>query len=113
MTEQPSDLTSRHDLRLDEIELVGGSRMVSFQQGLNLVRGDITTGKTTLIRLIHALLGSIPSNLPPETGAVRAIRGRLLLGAQSWNIYRPMVTTNETPIEVASIPTQKGVALLE
>lgn len=109
MTEQPSDVTTRHDLRLDEIELVGGFRTVAFQHGLNLVRGDITTGKTTLVRLIHAFLGSIPSNLPPETGTVRAIRGRALLGAQSWNVYRPMVTTNEAPVEVASVPTQEGV----
>lgn len=108
MTEESVDGTPRHDLRLHEVDLVGGARTVQFQQGLNLVRGDITTGKTTLIRLIHALLGSIPSNLPPETAAVRAIRGRVLLGAQSWNIYRPMVTTNEAPVEVASIPSEEG-----
>ena len=98
----------RHDLRMDEIDLVGGSRTVRFQPGLNLIRGDITTGKTTLIRLIHALLGSIPSNLPPETAAVRAVRGRMLLGTQAWNVYRPMVTTNDAPVEVASIPAGDG-----
>lgn len=108
MTEQQTVETERHDLRLDEIDLVGGARTVSFQPGLNLVRGDITTGKTTLIRLIHALLGSISRSLPPETAAVRAIRGRVLLGARMWNIYRPMVTTKETPIELASIPTEDG-----
>lgn len=93
---------------MDEIDLVGGSRTVRFQPGLNLIRGDITTGKTTLIRLIHALLGSIPSNLPPETAAVRAVRGRMLLGTQAWNVYRPMVTTNDAPVEVASIPAGDG-----
>jgi hypothetical protein len=108
MTEESIDATTRHDLRLQEIDLVGGSRTVEFKQGLNLVRGDITTGKTTLIRLIHAFLGSIPGNLPPETAAVRAIRGRVLLGAQAWNIYRPMVTTNEAPVEVASIATDEA-----
>lgn len=108
MTEQPNETTGRHDLRIDELDLVGGSRTVDFRPGLNLVLGDITTGKTTLIRLIHALLGSIPSNLPPETGAVRAIRGRVVAGTHSWNIYRPMATTKETPVEVASIPSQYG-----
>lgn len=108
MTEESIDTTTRHDLRLQEIDLVGGTRTVEFKRGLNLVRGDITTGKTTLIRLIHAFLGSIPSNLPPETAAVRAIRGQVLLGAQAWNIYRPMVTTNEAPVEVASIATDEG-----
>ena len=49
MTEQPSDVTTRHrPPTVDEIELVGGFRTVAFQHGLNLVRGDITTGKTTL-----------------------------------------------------------------
>ncbi|MCA0328483.1 MAG: hypothetical protein LCI03_01105 [Actinobacteria bacterium] len=109
MTDQLGDQTARHHLRLDEIELVGGTRIVRFRPGLNLVLGDITTGKTTLIRLIHALLGSIPSNLPPETETIRAIKGRVVLGAQQWNIYRPMVTTNETPVEAASVPTRAGV----
>ena len=102
MTDQPAEQAVHHELRVDEVELIGGARTVTFQPGLNLVRGDITTGKTTLVRLLHGLLGSIPSNLPPETSAVRALRGRLLLGTQTWNVYRPMVTTNEAPVEVAS-----------
>ena len=109
MSEESIDATTRHDLCLREINLVGGARTVQFQQGLNLVRGDITTGKTTLIRLIHAFLGSIPSNLPPETAAVRAISGRVLLGAREWRVYRPMVTTNEAPVEVASIEVEEDV----
>ncbi|TWE13172.1 hypothetical protein [Rudaeicoccus suwonensis] len=108
MTDKQTEAAQLHDLRLNEIDLVGGARAVTFQPGLNLVRGDITTGKTTLIRLIHALLGSIPNNLPPETTAVRAIRGKVLLGATFWNVYRPMVTTNDTPVEVASIPDVAG-----
>jgi hypothetical protein len=102
VTEVPVEPAPHHELRVDEIELVGGHRTVAFRPGLNLVRGDITTGKTTLIRLLHGLLGSIPKNLPPETASVRALRGRALLGTQIWNIYRPMVTTNEAPVEVAS-----------
>lgn len=108
MTEELTDQQLRHDLRLDVIEIVGGGRTVSFRPGLNLVRGDITTGKTTLVRLIHGLLGSIPSNLPPETFVVRALKGRVLLGARTWNIYRPMATTNETPVELASGPSEAG-----
>lgn len=102
MTDQPSEQAAHHELRVDEVELIGGARTVTFRPGLNLVRGDITTGKTTLIRLLHGLLGSIPSSLPPETSAVRALRGRLLLGTQTWNVYRPMVTSKEAPVEVAS-----------
>lgn len=108
MTEQTAEHTVHRKLRVDEIELVGGARTVGFRPGLNLVRGDITTGKTTLIRLLHGLLGSIPSNLPPETSVVRALKGRVLLGTQTWNVYRPMVTTNEAPVEVASIQDEES-----
>lgn len=55
--------SARHRLRVEQIELLGGSRIVDFRSGLNLVRGDITTGKTTLIRLVRALLGAIPRHL--------------------------------------------------
>jgi hypothetical protein len=102
VTDQIREEAPSHELRVDEVELIGGSRTVPFKHGLNLIRGDITTGKTTLIRLLHGLLGSFPSNLPPETSAVRAIKGRVLLGSQLWNIYRPVATTSETPVEVAS-----------
>jgi hypothetical protein len=103
MTVSAAEPSSQHLLRVELIDLVGGGRNVTFQAGLNLVRGDITTGKTTLIRLIRALLGSIPRHLPPETENVRALRGRVALGARTWNIYRPMVSTAETPVEVAVV----------
>lgn len=96
---------ARHRLRVEQIELLGGSRVVDFQGGLNLVRGDITTGKTTLIRLVRALLGAIPRHLPPEAAALRALRGHVVLGNQAWNVYRPMVSTVDAPIEVAERPT--------
>lgn len=92
---------SAHRLRVERIELLGGSRAVEFRAGLNLVRGDITTGKTTLIRLIRALLGAIPRHLPPEAAALRALRGEIVLGQRSWNVYRPLVSTADAPIELA------------
>jgi hypothetical protein len=101
-----SDLvaSSSHVLRVNEITLVGGNRTVEFQPGLSFVRGDITTGKTTLVRLIRGLLGSIPKQqLPPETELVRALAGQTVLGEGSWRIYRPMVTTRDTPVEVAEV----------
>jgi hypothetical protein len=96
---------ARHRLRVEQIELLGGSRVVDFRSGLNLVRGDITTGKTTLIRLVRALLGAIPRHLPPEAAALRALKGHVVLGNGAWNVYRPMVSTVDAPIEVAERPT--------
>lgn len=88
------------------MELVGGSRAVDFKSGLSIVRGDITTGKTTLVRLIRALLGSVPRDLPPETDVIRALRGQVILGDRHWNIYRPMVSTSEAPVEIAATNAQ-------
>jgi hypothetical protein len=96
------------------LTLVGGYRDVAFQSGLNFVRGDITTGKTTLVRLVRGLLGNIPKHLPPETAIVRALSGHVVLGERPWSIYRPTVTTKETPVEVAEQDQavgQEGIAL--
>lgn len=106
MTSPKTERSLKHLLRVELVELVGGGRDVAFTAGLNLVRGDITTGKTTLIRLIRALLGSIPRHLPPETESVRALRGRVALGTRTWNVYRPMVSTADTPVEVAVVGTE-------
>ncbi|MGV0037113.1 hypothetical protein [Mycobacterium colombiense] len=105
---------SPHRLRVERIELLGGSRVVNFRAGLNLVRGDITTGKTTLIRLIRALLGAIPRHLPPEAAALRALRGEVVLGQRTWNVYRPMVSTVDVPIELAeALESAEGEANVE
>lgn len=100
-----------HLLQVDRIELVGGGRSVSFQSGLNFIRGDITTGKTTLVRLLRGLIGNIPTSLPPETAEVRALSGEVVLGSRIWEIYRPTVTTVTAPVEVAQKDSTDGVAL--
>lgn len=105
MTNDAANREPQHDLRIELVELVGASRSIRFLPGLNLIRGDITTGKTTLVRLLHALLGSVPKGLPPETAAVRAVGGRIRLGAEAWDVYRPLVTTSGTPVEIAQVST--------
>jgi hypothetical protein len=90
-----------HRLRIDEIDLVGGGRNVPFKPGFNIVVGEITTGKTTLVRLIRGLLGTFPSSLPPEVQHVSAIRGEVVLGEETWLIYRPRTTTSSAVVEVS------------
>lgn len=90
-----------HLLQLDEIDLVGGSRVVEFRPGFNVIRGDITTGKTTLVRLLRALVGTVPSQLPPEVALVRFLRGRITLGTSQWGVLRPLTTTRDAVVEVA------------
>jgi hypothetical protein len=97
-----------HVLQVDRIELVGGDRTVHFRPGLNIVRGDITTGKTTLVRLLRALLSNVPRNLPPEAASIRFLRGDLRLGGALWSVLRPLSTTRDAPVELARRDPQTG-----
>lgn len=106
VTEQQALESASHVLRVNEVELVGGFRKVDLHLGLNIVRGDITTGKTTFIKLLRALLGSIPKHLVPETASIRGIAADLDLGAKGWQVLRPMITTRDTPVEVAERPDE-------
>ncbi|MGN9889820.1 hypothetical protein [Micromonospora sp. L31] len=103
-----------HRLELVTVDLVGGGRVVPFNPGLNLIIGDITTGKTTLVRLIRALLGTMPDALPPEVDNVQAIRGQVILGSRAWQIYRPRTTTSDALVEVSEVhpdPDREVIAL--
>lgn len=99
---------SRHRLELVTVELVGGGREVTFNPGLNLIIGDITTGKTTLVRLIRAMLGTMPAGLPPEVDYVSAIRGHVVLGSRAWQVYRPRTTTSDALVEVSEEDPETG-----
>lgn len=93
--------TYPHRLELLQVNLVGADRDITFNPGLNHVIGDITTGKTTFVRLIRAMLGTMPDDLPPEVGYVKAIRGHVALGNRTWQIYRPRTTTRDALVEIS------------
>lgn len=90
-----------HDVRIHRIDLVGGSRTIDFAGDFSVIRGSITTGKTTVVRLIRALLGRVPGHLPPETGSVRSVRGRVSFGESLWEIDRPLVTTKTAMVSLS------------
>lgn len=90
-----------HELRIERIEFVGGDRQIEFHPSFGIIRGSITTGKTTTVRLLKALLGRVPDHLPPETGVIRSIRGRMLMSGQTWVIDRPLVTTKTAMVSVS------------
>lgn len=92
-----------HRLTVERVELVGGGREVTLLPGLNVVLGAITTGKTTFVRLLRSLLGTVPDQLPPEVALVSAVRGDVRLGRRRWRVYRPITTTGSAPVEVASV----------
>lgn len=109
-TDQSSDRqTSLCRLELIEVDLVGTSRRIYFHSGLNIVLGAITTGKTTLVRLVRAMLGTMPSGLAPEVDNVKAISGRVYLGNGEWRLYRPRTTTSDALVEISEEqPTPSG-----
>lgn len=104
-TDQPAH---PHRLELLHVNLVGAGREVTFTPGLNHVLGDITTGKTTFVRLIRALLGTMPDDLPPEVGYVQAIRGHVALGDRTWQIYRPRTTSRDALVEISEEHADPG-----
>ena len=82
------------ELQVHSLQLVGGQRELTFNLGFSVVQGTITSGKTTLVRLIKGMLGRIPTHLPPETGVIRNLRARIQLASETWILDRPLVTTN-------------------
>ncbi|WP_371799151.1 hypothetical protein OG963_15275 [Streptomyces sp. NBC_01707] len=90
-----------HTLMVLHVDFVGARRSVALKSGLNVVHGNITTGKTTFVRLLRALLGTVPSGLPSETDAISDIRAELRLGGREWLVSRPLVVTRTAPVDVA------------
>jgi hypothetical protein len=89
-------------LRVNELRLVGTSRVVTFKPGLNVISGEITSGKSSLMQLVHGLFGSPLENLIPEvTRYVRAIQGDVLIGDERFTIIRRPVSTADAPVDVA------------
>ena len=88
-------------LRIESIELVGTTRRVEFQPGLNLIIGPITTGKTKLLELCGSLIGLKLKKPTPEMAiASNAVAGQIVIDARTYQIYRPLVTTATAPVDV-------------
>lgn len=89
-------------LQFESLSLVGTSRIVEFQGGLNLIVGPISTGKTTAIRLIRAALGGDVSGMPPEvTASTSGVAASIRLPDDSYSIFRPLVSTPSARVEIA------------
>lgn len=89
------------NVHIDQVDLVGGDRSIRFEGDLSIVKGSITTGKTTVVRLLRALLGRVPHHLPPETGGIRSIRGRVQFDNETWEIDRPLVETKTAVVSLS------------
>ena len=89
-------------LRIDRLTLIGADRSLSFDPGLNLITGPITTGKTSLLRLQRVLLGSGVGTFPREIrDHVSAVGGQITIGSDSFAIVRPLVSTVSAKVDIA------------
>lgn len=90
-------------LQIDSLELVGGGRRLDFDPGLSVVYGPIATGKTTVVKLLRALLTSVPDDLPEEVrDHVTSLRSTAQIAGRQWNILRRLVTTDTLLVELVS-----------
>jgi hypothetical protein len=89
-------------LQVDRIALVGTSREASFERGLNVVEGPISTGKSALMRLLRVLLGNdYERDWPEVNDAVTDIAGQITIGDLEYSIRRRLVTTQTAGVEIA------------
>lgn len=89
-------------VRINSISLVGTTRRVAFEPGLNVITGPIASGKTTLLRFARSVLGSSLDNIPAEARReVTAVAADVTLDQKQYSIVRPTVTTRNARIDIA------------
>lgn len=88
-------------LRIEELTLVGTSRTVRFEPGMNAIVGSMSGGKTATVSCLRALLGADVRVVPELRG--RYISGTVLVGERRFRIVRQLVTTSTAKVEIAEI----------
>ena len=89
-------------LRVDRIALVGTSREVHFDRGLNVIEGPISTGKSALMRLLRVLLGNdYERDWPEVNDAVTDLTGQITIGEDAYAVRRRLVTTPTADVQIA------------
>lgn len=90
--------------RIESVRLIGTAREVLLTPGLNIITGPIASGKTTLVRLCHALFGTGLDSFPAEVrDNVAAIAARLTLGDNDYSVVRPFTSTKTAKIDIAGL----------
>ncbi|MFJ9968886.1 hypothetical protein [Streptomyces avermitilis] len=94
-------------LRIEEITLVGTSRTIRFEPGMNAIIGSMSGGKTATVSCLRALLGADVSVVPELRG--RTIAGTVLVGDRRFRIVRTLVTTPNAMVEIAEVGGRREV----
>lgn len=89
-------------LRINSLSLVGTSRTVTFEPGLNVIEGPISTGKSSLMRLLAIVLGAAYNGVSPEVDrSVSELAAGIQIGESELAIVRRMVMTDSAPVQIA------------
>ncbi len=89
-------------LRVDSLALVGTSRAIRFQTGLNVILGPISTGKTSLMKLFEVLLGGSYRGISPEVDrSVSELAGELTIDHRAYSVIRPLVQSDTARVQIA------------
>lgn len=88
--------------RIESLRLLGTSRVVRFDRGLNIITGPIASGKTTLLELCRGLLGSSLRRFQPEvTETTTAIAGEIMIGDHEYSVVRPLTTSEDAHVDLS------------
>jgi DNA repair exonuclease SbcCD ATPase subunit len=104
---------------IKRLRLNGTGREIEFSPGLNVIRGEIGTGKSTVLRLIYGLFGGGYDDLIPELRSVASIEGQIILGDSEFRIVRRPVSTLNAPVEIDGsgeslrLPADEGIGFEE
>lgn len=94
-------------LRIEELTLVGTSRTIRFEPGMNAIVGSMSGGKTATVSCLRALLGADVKVVPELRG--RTIAGTVLIGERRFRIMRQLVTTATSKVDIAEIGGQQAL----
>lgn len=94
-------------LRIEELTLVGTSRTVRFEPGMNAIVGSMSGGKTATVSCLRALLGA-DVRVVPELRR-RYISGTFIIGERRFRIVRQLVSTSTAKVNIAEIGGRQEV----
>lgn len=99
---------------IQRLFLAGTTRQIEFLPGLNVIRGEIGTGKSTVLRLVYGLFGGGYDDLIPEMSGVAMVEALVLLGDRQYRIARRPVSTLSAKVDIhgdgetARLPAEEG-----
>ncbi|MCS3632445.1 putative nucleic acid-binding Zn-ribbon protein [Salinibacter ruber] len=89
-------------VKVEAIELSGTDRRYEFSSGVNIIKGPISSGKTTLIDSLRGVLGGSLKGMPPEAREnVTDLVSDVVLGEEVFHVIRPFTSTRTATVTVA------------